>query len=259
MPTLPYLNRDAHLHMIEEARDRPMPGGFRPLAATELSALRAVPADVRQTLQQEPGTRPASALPYEPYCDGGIEKKGGVIALRLHAGKDLHGSRSAGLPFNVYYHDVKTASGMQAATYAVAAGDTLITTFDTSSFKNGLYDVSVHAPNGFYRSYKGRLEGLQLHTEAHYLRARKKDLILHLTNRGSKTANIVSVMKGQEEQKVITLSPGQNTELTFDLTKSSMWYDIVLNSPDDADFVWHFAGRVETGRPGQTDPIMGGV
>lgn len=259
IPTLPYLNRDAHLHMIEEARDRPMPGGFRALAAPEVSALRTAPADVRKTVQQEAGTRPASALPYEPYCDGGLEKGGDVIALRLRAGKGLHGSRAAGLPFNVYCHDVKTASGMQAATYAVAAGDTLNTAFDASSFKNGLYDVSVHAPNGFYRAYKGRLKGLQLHTEAHYLRARKKDLILRLTNRGSKTANIVSVMKGQEEPKVITLSPGQSTEVAFDLAKSSMWYDIVLTSPDDTDFLWQFAGRVETGHPGQTDPAMGVV
>jgi phospholipase C len=259
IPTLPYLDRNAHLHMIEDARDQPMPGGFRPLTATEVSALRAFPTDIRKTIQQESGTRPSCALPYEPYCDGSIEKNGGVIALRLHAGTNVHKNHAVGLPFNIYYHGVKASSGMQVATYAVAAGDTLNITFDTSSFKKQVYDVSVHAPNGFYRGYKGQLNGPQLHIEARYLHTKKKDLILHMENRGIKPANIVSVLKNQGRQKVITLLPGQNTELAFDLTKYSMWYDIVLTSPDDSDFLWHFAGRIETGHPGQTDPAMGNI
>ncbi|GAN59369.1 hypothetical protein ACI01nite_17180 [Acetobacter cibinongensis] len=259
VPTLPYLNRDAHLHMIEEARDRPLPGGFRSLAASEVSALRIAPSDVNKTVQQEPGTRPASALPYEPYCDGGLAKNGSAIALQFRAGNRVHGSLSAGLPYNVYYHNVKTPSGMQAATYAVAAGDTLNTTFETSAFKTETYDVSVHAPNGFYRGYKGALQGLQLNAETHYLRAAKKDLILQLTNHGQKVAHIVSVIKGQSGQKVIVLRPGQKTEIAFDLVPSALWYDVVLTCPDEPDFLWRFCGRVETGRPGQTDPAMGSV
>lgn len=257
VPNLPYLNRDAHLHMIEEARDRPMPGGFRSLTAPEVAALRAAPSEVNKMVQQEPGTRPANALPYEPYCDGGLQQNGSTITLQLSAGKKLHGARSAGLPFNVYYHNVKTPSGMQAATYAVAAGDRLTTTFETSSFKTELYDVSVHAPNGFYRGYKGALQGLQLNAETYYLRAAKKDLVLRLTNHGKKVAHLVSVMKGQSGQKVIVLHPGQSTELAFDLAPSSLWYDVILTSPDETDFLWRFCGRVETGRPGQTDPAMG--
>ena len=259
IPTLPYLNRDAHLHMIEGARDQPMPGGFRPLTATEVSALRTFPTDVRNTIQQESGTRPSCALPYEPYCDGSIEKNGGTISLHLQAGTKIHGNHAAGLPFNVYYHDVQTASSMQAATYAVAAGDTLNIPFDTSSFKHQVYDVSVHAPNGFYRGYKGQLQGPQLHIQSAYLLAKKKDFVLRLTNRGTKPANIISVLKSQGGQKMTTLQPGQSTELAFDLTKSSMWYDVVLTSPDDSDFLWHFAGRVETRKPGETDPAMGNV
>lgn len=259
MPTLPYLNRNDHLHMIEDARDQPMPGGFRSLTVAEVSALRASLTEVRKAVQQEPGTRSASALPYEPYCDGGFDKNGSLFALRLHAGNNIHGSRAAGMPFNVYCYDVKAGSGMQAATYAVAAGDTLRTAFDLSQFKNGLYDIAVHAPNGFYRGYKGRLNGLQCQVEAHYLRAGKKDLILRVINYSSKALHIVSVLKGLEGQKTVNIPSGKNVELAFDLKKDSMWYDIVLTSPDDADFLWHLAGRIETGHPGQTDPAMGEV
>ncbi|MGC5749335.1 phospholipase C, phosphocholine-specific [Gluconobacter sp. NFX36] len=259
VPTLPYLDRNTHLHMIEEARDRPMPGGFRALSTDEVKALHNAHDGIGKILQQEPGSRPACALPYEPYCDGGLDREGETITLNLHAGTGLYGSSAVGLPFNVYCHGIDTKSGMQSATYAVAAGDTLNTGLDISMFRESVYDVSVHAPNGFYRRYKGQSKGLRIHAACEYLRGTKKDLVLRLTNRGDATVHIVSMITGQSGERFMKIAAGQNVEIVFDLTQHAMWYDVVLTSSDDDSFLWHFAGRVETGHPGQTDPAIGSL
>ncbi|WP_029603229.1 phosphocholine-specific phospholipase C [Kozakia baliensis] len=256
VPNLPYLKRDGHLQMIEDARNRPLPGGFHALNESEIAALRTDPAKLREAVPQEAGTRPACALPYEPYCDGGVSADG-TLALRLQAGKKLHGPRAVGLPFNIYRHQADMKDGMQAGTYAVAAGDTLDVALEASSFRNGAYDVSVHAPNGFYRRYKGRVGGVRLHAECIYLAGRKKDLVLRLTNHGPKTMEIICKATRDGTAQTLRISPGHTVNVAFDLAKDAMWYDVALTSRDEAELLYHFAGRVETGHPGQTDPAMG--
>lgn len=259
LPALPYIDRTSHLHMIEEARNRPMPGGFRSLTEAELDSLRESPKEIRNTVPQESGSRPSCALPYEPYCDGGVERGGKKLALRLRAGTTLYGDRSAGFPFNVYCHGVTHNHGMQAATYAVAAGDALNVSFDMSSFKNNRYDVAIHGPNGFYRRYSGKKGGVQLHAECHYLQAKKKDLIIDLSNKGNIPLDILCTTIAGNIKRTLHIAPGQVTKITFNLEQDAMWYDIVLTCPTEKDFFYQFAGRVETGYAGITDPFMGGV
>ncbi|MDT8871395.1 DUF756 domain-containing protein [Komagataeibacter rhaeticus] len=111
--------------------------------------MRNDPAGLRAVLTQEAGTRPACALPYEPYCDGGLSGDGRRVAIRLRAGNTRFGARAAGVPFNIYRHGTGAGGGMQAGTYAVAAGDVLDTAFARTHSTSGRYDVDVHAPNGF--------------------------------------------------------------------------------------------------------------
>ncbi|MBB2159219.1 phosphocholine-specific phospholipase C [Gluconacetobacter sacchari] len=256
VPTLPFLDRDTHLRMIEDARDRPLPGGFRALAPADIAALRADPATLRDTVRQEPGTRPACALPYEPYCDGGLSADGSQVALSLRAGTALHGPRAAGLPFNIYCHGIGPDAAMQAGTYAVAAGDTLAESFALPA--DGRYDVTVHAPNGFYRRFAGRSGGPRLLAACSYLRGRGRDLVLRLTNRGRTPLTLTCALAGPGgTARTLHLAPGHGAEAAFDLAAGAMWYDVTLTSPHDPDLAYRFAGRVETGRPGRTDPAMG--
>ncbi|GAA4478535.1 phosphocholine-specific phospholipase C [Gluconacetobacter asukensis] len=263
VPALPYLDRDAHLQTIEEARDQPLPGGFRALHARELAALRTDPASLRTMVRQEPGTRPSCALPYEPYCDGGLTPDGEQLALRLHAGQKLHGARAAGLPFNIYRHGValdgtRKKGAMQAGTYAVAAGDTLDVAFDLTSFAGRQYDVSVHAPNGFYRRFKGRQGGLCLQAECGYLHGSGRDLVLRVTNTDHRTITLACTLAGHRgARQTLRVTPGQTATAAFDLAPGAMWYDITLTTPAEPQLAYRFAGRVETGHPGRTDPTMG--
>ncbi|RFD21293.1 phospholipase C, phosphocholine-specific [Komagataeibacter melaceti] len=259
IPTLPFLERDAYLHTVEDARDRPMPGGFRSLDTAEITALRDDPAKLRETVQQEAGTRPACALPYEPYCNGGVSADGRRSVILLRSGTGMFGARSAGVPFNIYRHGVKSDSGMQAGTYAVAAGDTLNVSFPLSGFVNSVYDLDVHAPNGFYRRYKGLKGGLRLQVECIYLRGPGKDLCLRISNHGPKGVDVTCTLAGPGTTHALQIAAGQTVEVPFDLAQSMLWYDISLTSPNEHEFLYQLAGRVETGQAGRTDPAMGAV
>jgi len=162
-PRLKYVDRDAHLRMIAQARRQPTPTGYHVLNKSEDAAIRANAHLVSRHVRQEPGTRPSCALPYEPFADGGIDATGNLI-IHLRAGKELHGEKSAGLPFNVYRYGADTLPGLQVGTYAVTAGDAFDVHMAIDAFKGDKYDIVVHAPNGFYRRFRGRKEGLRLRT-----------------------------------------------------------------------------------------------
>jgi len=53
-----------------------------------------------------------------------------------------------------------------AATYTVKPGDTLTEAFPVALFADGRYDIDVHGPNGFYRSFKGEEQGSALKVSA---------------------------------------------------------------------------------------------
>ncbi|WP_454690049.1 phosphocholine-specific phospholipase C [Achromobacter aloeverae] len=255
-PKLPVLDRDTYFQEIEDAREQPLPGGFRALDAEAIAALRAQPGRLRETVRQEPGTRPSCALPYELYADGGLAPDGRQVRLRFKAGRAIFGERSAGAPFNVHRHGLSREGGMQAGTYAVAAGDALDVAFDAAEFAAGRYDVIVHAPNGFYRRFKGRRTGIALDVACAAAPADGHGLALRLTQHGPRTIEVHCAMAGQET-RVLRLAPGSTQEAVFDLAPTAMWYDVAITSPADAELMYALAGRIETGKPGSTDPAMG--
>lgn len=208
-------------------------------------------------MRQEPGHRTACALPYEPYCDGGVSADGKRITLRLKAGTALYGRRASGLPFNIYRYTNPADEQMQAGTYAVAAGDTLDIPFEMASFANGQYNVAVHAPNGFYRHYKGRENGLRVEAACHYLAGTHKDLVLSLTNHSTEMADLLCTSKAGQVKRTIRLAPKQTRTIAFDLAENAMWYDITVSARDEEDFLLQLAGHVETTHPSKTDIAMG--
>ncbi|WP_130731879.1 phosphocholine-specific phospholipase C [Komagataeibacter xylinus] len=259
VPRLPFLERNAYLHTIESARNQPMPGGYQALDDATIAALRANPARVRESVMQESGTRAASPLPYEPYCDGGVSADGRQVAVHLRAGTTRFGARAAGVPFNIYRHGVTAGSGMQAGTYGVAAGDALDAAFAQSMFRNGLYDVDVHAPNGFYRRYSGKKGGLRLQAACTYLRGPGKDLVVTISNHGTKNVNLTCTMAPSGTTRAVHVAAGGSTDVAFDLTQGMLWYDLTVSSAEEPELRYQFAGRIETGQPGRTDPAMGAV
>jgi phospholipase C len=55
------------------------------------------------------------------------------------------------------------------------------------------------------------------------------------------------------------LAASQKKEIVLDLSKSHNWYDTSIKVKGKDTFEKRFAGRVETGAPGKSDPFMGRV
>jgi phospholipase C len=51
---------------------------------------------------------------------------------------------------------------------------------------------------------------------------------------------------------------GHETSVVVDLNRSHGWYDFTVKADGSSEQA-HYAGRVETGRPSVSDPLMGGV
>jgi phospholipase C len=53
-----------------------------------------------------------------------------------------------------------------------------------------------------------------------------------------------------------TVHPGATETVAIPLESSHYWYDLTIQAADSKALA-HFAGRIETGRATQTDPLMG--
>jgi phospholipase C len=262
-PPLDFLNRDSFVIGIEQARYKEVPRNYAKLEAAQIDDINRNPQLSAFTSHQETGTRPACALPYELYAEGGLSADGANYELRLTAGNTVHGARAAGAPFNVYLRRLADGRAMRAATYAVKPGDTLTRQFPLSLFAGSGYAIEVHAPNGFYRSFTGNAGSgnaaacaLQLRTEYEQRGAKLTgNLRVHVRNTGTERLDI-SVEDNAYRTGTVTKSikPGHEESIHLHLAQSRGWYDFTVKA---ADSTARFAGRVETGQHSISDPLMG--
>ncbi|MBN8830520.1 MAG: phospholipase C, phosphocholine-specific [Sphingomonadales bacterium] len=269
---LPFLDRKRHLQAIARARHKPLPGGYSGLTPTELAELSAAPERLHAVLWQERGVRPACAVPYELYADGGIASDTGQFLLRMKAGNELFGSRSAGAPFNVYLYDAKRGSQaharpvmsaqMMAMTFTVRAGDELEEEIDLATFVSGRYDIAIHGPNGFYRHFTGGPDDPAVDVRCEYHRnsrsQRAEALALHLSNRANKPTDIaIDARSYSRYSKRLLLGAMERRTILLDIGRSLQWYDFTVRAGGGEGFSRRYAGHVETGDASFTDPAMG--
>jgi phospholipase C len=124
------------------------------------------------------------------------------------------------------------------------------------------YDIEVHGPNGFYRSFTGRADSSHLDVRTSYEQTGKDltgNVLIGLRNG---TAKSISVEIRDNAYKAKSASrriePGQETSVILQLEKSHGWYDYTVKATG-SDAEARFAGRVETGRASFTDPLMGRI
>lgn len=196
--------------------------------------------------RQESGSRPTRPLPYAPFTDGAADTAAGKFTLTFSAGP------SAGAQFRV--SSANRTDGPW--TYTAAAGDKVSDTWNTA-YSKGSYDLTVHGPNGFLRAFKGpgRTAGPEV-TARHD--ASGGNLELTLTNRGAADCRLTltraEAYGGGSE--TLTVRRGATVRHTVDLRGSKRWYDVSVVSDRDESFLRRFAGHVETGSPGVSDPAL---
>ena len=219
-----------------------------PNQARHPSYVPAVPA--KQALpKQEAGLRFARALPYAFHVTGSLDMADGVLALHFaNAG-------TVGAVFQVRSGN----PSLGPWTYTVGAGRHLADSWNTA-LSAGLYDLEVHAPNGFLRTFKG---GTMAGNSANLASSLAYDtkrvgVTLTVTNHGAECAlRVVDTYTGAATTQV--LEAGATFTTYVPLAALYGWYDLVLSVDTDAGFAQRLCGHVETGHDSATDPAIGGV
>jgi phospholipase C len=188
---------------------------------------------------QEPGARPSRALPY-------------ALAVESEAGQDgialsFRNDGQAGAVFHVY--DKRHLDRIPRR-YTVEAQKSL-----RGEWQGGDYDLWVSGPNGFVRTFTGTVSGANV--EAHFQpRPMSRAIEIRLTNKGTSRQRLFlqSTVYKPFASRVIVVPPGGAKSVVLDVAGSGNWYDLTIRADN---FIRRFAGRIETGKHGVSDPAMG--
>lgn len=211
-----------------------------------------LPPLVQAVPKQEPGVRPARAVPYEFFVHVHAITKDGVSFDFINTG-------DAGATFLVF-----TANSTNAPrSYTVESGKRLRDVFALTATQT--YDFVVHGPNGFLRRVTGKFstqpwwgkEQAQPEVGAGYDVA-NGNLQLALKNIGTARCEF-TVSNAYDSGHAIKqkVRGGDKEHAYVDLRSSFGWYDLTITVDSDPTFKRRFAGHVETGKASMTDPALG--
>lgn len=241
-----------------DRRSRALPGTTAP----GVPAAPALPVQAR-------GKRRSRALPYELHVDDDLRRPAGEgdgdttkpMARRppmVRLAFSNTGQRAA--VFHVY--DIHRLDALPRR-YTVEPGRALQDDWPLAS--GGTYDLWVLGPNGFHRRFIGTAKPDDASAAAPAARVRYVPalgmLVLTLSNPGPAAVSAMvrdnAYFHGASWHRDIPA--GQQAEWRWPLAGSHQWYDFTLALDDGAGYVRRFAGRMETGQDGYSDPAMGGM
>lgn len=261
--TLPFHQRDELFQSIHRSQFLAPPAEYAELTAAEVTSLRRTPNSVDVLPQQEPGTRPSAPLFYELAVDGSQDRDRDTFTITFEARNQRFGNKSLGAPFVVYARHEN--SDVQIRNYAVAAGDRLEDAWSLERSENGQYDVSVHGPNGFFRHFQGDANDPLLDFVFREVVPSAGNSIrifieLQLLNH-SKRALAITLVDNSYGRPITnnTVNPDEHRMLVIDTAASNQWYDFSILAEGYPQFEKRYAGRIETGNWGNSDPAMGRV
>jgi phospholipase C len=274
IPTPEFLSKDAFAESIHKAQFKKLPDDYKLLTAEEIALINTNPQASPYMAKQEKGIKPSSALPYQLYADGKLSADKTSFGLKFTASNEAFGKAATGSPFNVYapgkYLQDKdgqpTTENLRTWAYTVSAGDALTDTWLLQEFGDDHYHLRVYGPNGFFREFKGNAADPDLDIACEYqhsLTDSKKltgnvELKLHNLSHGAHTVEITNHAYNANNHKKIVAANTQ-ANLVLNLANSHGWYDFSVKVSGSSVFEKRYAGRVETGKPGFTDPHMGNV
>lgn len=213
----------------------------------------AIP-DAQEATEQEAIQRRARALPYEFHVNGRESDDGTFQIHFLNTGR-------AGAAFQVYdYTDVHSPWK-----YTIEAGKEYVADNWKSIYPQGAYNLAVHGPNGFFRHFRRGSgipsHGLQITTRYD---VPCDTLVLTVKNHGNKQlvifakqADAYRLTDGQQRQRSHVLNPGDILNDAWVLSGSDNWYDLSVTLQGSEEFLYRYAGHMETGKASMTDPSIG--
>ncbi|WP_419993834.1 phosphocholine-specific phospholipase C [Streptomyces boninensis] len=194
--------------------------------------------------KQESGSRPTRPLPYAPVIDASVDAAKGEVKL------SFTGGAKAGACF---YVTSAGASKEASRTYTTEAGKSLSGAWAAKG--QGAYDLSAYGPNGTLARFTGGAKAKGPEAKARH-DAKSGNLKLTFTNSGDKTHRLTVANAYGGAKKTLTVKPGATVKHTVDLRGSKSWYDVSVTSAADGSWLRRFAGHVETGASGVSDPAL---
>ncbi|SMO86722.1 phospholipase C [Chryseobacterium rhizoplanae] len=220
-PQMNYLDQKEYAKTINAAKNKPVPD-LKWYSENELNG---------NLLEiQERGLKPSNPLPYHFH----VNLEGEQIKMT--------NLKENGVPLLIYDRTQFNSTHYHFS-YALYSKQEL-----SHAVHSGAYDYEIFGPNGFFRKFKGNniseLEVILVNMTAKnqielIIRTHKnKNASIHLEDLYGKTQKTITVQKPEEK-------------IMIDLDKNKGWYDLKLTSDE---CLWHFAGRVETGKVSVSDP-----
>jgi phospholipase C len=207
-----------------------------------------LPPIVQALPVQEPGTRPARAVPYVLNVNAAVSFAAGEVTLEfINTGK------------KAAVFQVRSGSALQPPrSYTVSPNSQLSDVWEYAGLGLGAYDLSVYGPNGFFRAYKGTVNATasaNIQTEIAYDVA-GGGVTLTAVNRGTAACQVQVLNVYTSATVVKALNAGAMFQQFFSLQKYHGWYDWVLTVQSDRTFRQQHAGHLETGQDSITDPAI---
>jgi len=222
------------------------------IARSQAGAANIIPS-VQAPTTQMPGQRPARPLPYDLDIDGQVTPDGKFRLTMVNRGK-------AGATLTVY----DNSDAHVPWHFTIGAGDQ----HESEQWHDGgampeAYDLTLTGPNGLHRRYAGALRNERVRADVTLAQRAADNLVeLSFRNNGDDactfeiTSDAAYGQNGPGSRKV-EVAPGMTVRDQWDLKRSDNWYDLTVRRTDDPRYLRRFAGKVETGQPGHTDPGIG--
>ena len=212
----------------------------------------AVPA-VQTMPTQEPGRRPARALPYRLQADAAADVAAQSVSIAFENNGDV----------GAFFH-VRTTQGAENSGqgtgpwgYTVDPAKRVLSDRWTPTEGTG-YDLSVYGPNGFFRRVAGGLTQTSANLEIRVLPEIAGDVMVLIIENVAKTRTTVTIANQYTDHKEhFPLEARGRITLPVQLATSFHWYDLLITASTDPSFVRHYAGHIENGFDSVSDPHIG--
>ena len=228
----------------------PDTGSFKPTDLVRHDDQVPVPPAQGNLPGQEPGVKPARAIPYVLDADGVLQEMNGSFAI------DFRNRGNAAAVFQV-------RSGNPAdspRTYTVEPHKHLVDTWPLAGDGTPVYDLSVYGPNGFYRTFRGGNANNSTNVDVRAIYdINDYTVTLQLSNRSRQLAILRIVDAYRSRPIEIVVEAGETEDSSWKLKRTSGWYDFTVSAANDSTFLYRAAGHLENGDDSISDPLMGGL
>lgn len=221
VPQMDYLDQKDYAKTINAAKNKPVPD----LKWYSEDQLNDSLLDI-----QERGLKPSNPLPYHFH----VNLEGDHIKMT--------NLKENGVPLLVYDRTQFNSNNYHFS-YALYSRQNL-----SHAVHSGAYDYEIFGPNGFFRKFQGSISP-EIEIILENITAKNQ---VELTVRSNKKKNFSISLEDLYTKNKKTIPVEKSEEkIIIDLDKFKGWYDLKISSNEH---LWHFAGRIETGKASVSDP-----